>query len=115
MSNQELRQQSVRASTGTAYSYEGDWMALFGAAGITSGVFNERMLAWINAQLSSAYTNVNDAMRAFAVSQGVTTWNELGTFTVGVGSGPTGAGIFLEDGTSFLLAENSDYLILEQV
>ena len=80
MSNQELRQQSVRASTGTAYSYEGDWMALFGAAGITSGVFNERMLAWINAQLSSAYTNVNDAMRAYAVSKGASSWNELGTF-----------------------------------
>jgi len=83
MSNQEKRQQSVRASTGTAYSYEGDWMALFGSAGITSGTFNDRMLAWINAQLSSAYTNINDAMRAFAVSQGVTNWNELGTFTAG--------------------------------
>jgi hypothetical protein len=82
MSNQEKRQQSVRASTGTAYSYEGDWMALFDSDGIASGVFTERMLAWINLQLSSAYTNVNDAMRAYAVSKGVSNWNELGTFAL---------------------------------
>mgnify|MGYP001589296588 CR=1 FL=1 len=30
-----------------------------------------------------------------------------------IGSGPTGEGILLEDGTSFLLAENSNYLIQE--
>lgn len=80
MSNQSLRQASVRASTGTAYHYEGDWIALFDAAGIASGFFNERMLAWINAQLSTAYTNVNDAMQAFAEDQGATSWNELGVF-----------------------------------
>ena len=28
-------------------------------------------------------------------------------------AGPTGDGILLEDGSSFLLAENSDYIILE--
>ena len=31
----------------------------------------------------------------------------------GVGSGPAGDGILLEDNTSFLLAENNDYLIQE--
>ena len=108
MSNQEKRQQSVRASTGTAYSYEGDWMALFGAAGITSGVFNERMLAWINAQLSSAYTNINDAMRAFAVSQGVTTWNELGTFTPG-GVAPDRS--ILDRAGSYILDRSGAYII----
>ena len=30
-----------------------------------------------------------------------------------IGSGPIGEGILLEDGTSFLLAENSNYLIQE--
>ncbi len=30
-----------------------------------------------------------------------------------VTDGPTGDGILLEDGTSFLLAENNDFLILE--
>jgi hypothetical protein len=93
MSNQEKRQQSVRASTGTAYTYNDDWMALFTAAGITSGTYNERLKAWINAQLSTAYTTLPDAMRAYAVNQGVSSWNELGTFTPGGGGGPTGTGI----------------------
>jgi hypothetical protein len=31
----------------------------------------------------------------------------------GGGGGPTGDGLLLEDGTSFLLAENSDFIILE--
>jgi hypothetical protein len=114
MSNQEKRQQSVRASTGTAYSYNDDWMALFTAAGITSGTYNERLLVWINAQLSTAYTTLPDAMRAYAINQGVPSWNELGTFDAGGGSGPTGSGILLEDGVSFLLAETGDYLMLEQ-
>jgi len=109
MSNQEKRQQSVRASTGTAYSYEGDWMALFESAGITSGVFTERMLAWINAQLSSAYTNINDAMRAFAVSQGVTTWNELGTFTAGGGGAPDKS--ILDRAGSYILDRSGAYII----
>jgi hypothetical protein len=81
MSNQELRQQSVRASTGTAYTHNEDWMALFTAAGITSGTYNERLLVWINAQLSTAYTTLPDAMRAYAVGQGFTSWNEMGTFS----------------------------------
>jgi hypothetical protein len=82
MSNQEKRQQSVRAVTGTAYAYNDDWMALFTAAGITSGTYNERLRAWINAQLSTAYTTLPDALRAYAVSQGFTAWNEMGTFSL---------------------------------
>ena len=81
MSNQEKRQQSVRGVTGTAYDYNGDWIAQFDARGIAAGSFENRMLAYINGQLLSNYTNVNDAMRAFAVSKGASSWNELGTFT----------------------------------
>lgn len=81
MSNQSLRQASVRAVTSTAYDYEGDWMALFDARSIPAGAFNERLLGYINGQLLSNYTNLNDAMRAFAVDQGSPSWNELGTFT----------------------------------
>ena len=84
MSNQEKRQQSVRAVTGTTYAYNDDWMALFTAAGITTGTYNERLKAWINAQLSTAYTTIPDAMRAYAINQSVTSWGELGTFTPGV-------------------------------
>jgi len=81
MSNQSLRQASVRGVTGTAYHYEGDWMALFDTRLVASGFFNERLLRYINGQLLSNYTNLNDAMKAFAVNQGATSWNEMGTFT----------------------------------
>jgi len=81
MSNQSLRQESVRAVTSTAYDYNGDWIALFNARSIPAGSFENRMLAYINGQLLSNYTNVNDAMRAFAVANSAPSWNELGTFT----------------------------------
>lgn len=79
--NQDLRQASVRGATSTAYTYNEDWLALFAIAGITTGGFNDRMLAWINAKLGTAYTNVNDAMKAYAVAKSATQWDALGTFT----------------------------------
>lgn len=79
--NQNLRQASVRASTGTSYVYNDDWMALFTAAGFTTGTFNDRMKAWINGRLSTSYLSLNDAQKAFAINQGFTSWNEMGTFT----------------------------------
>lgn len=85
MSNQQLRQQSVRAVTGTAYNYEEDWHALFDAAGVADGVFVERLLAWINLYLGTAHTNLAEAQYAFAVDQGATSWNALGTFTASIG------------------------------
>lgn len=40
--------------------------------------------------------------------------NALGFAGIGTGSGPSGSkGILLEDGTSFLLAENGDFIIQE--
>lgn len=114
MSNDSAKQAVVRASTGTAHSYNGDWHALFDAAGIAVGDFSGRMLGWINGQLSSAYTNVNEAMAAFAINQGASDWSSLGTFTIGGGSGPTGDGRLLEDGTSFrLLEDGSSFRLLE--
>ncbi|MGY3527295.1 hypothetical protein [Bradyrhizobium sp. USDA 4452] len=86
MSNQELRQATVRALTGTALSYEGDWHALFDGAGIASGPFNGRLLAWINAQLGTSYVELNGAMYAFAIANGTPTpdsWNGMGQFTAG--------------------------------
>lgn len=81
MSNQQKKQQSIRASTGTAYFYSDDWAARFDADGIAEGPFNQRLLAWINGKLSASYRSVDDAKRAYAVSKGVTRWGELGTFT----------------------------------
>lgn len=77
--NQSDRQASVRAVTGTAWTYEGDWSALFDSASIPAGSFNGRLLAWINSTMSASYTELNGAMQAYAVSQGAASWNELGT------------------------------------
>jgi hypothetical protein len=99
MSNQGDRQASVRASTGTTWTYEGDWHALFTQGGIAAGDFDGRMLAWINSQLGTSYTEINGAMHAYAVSQGVADWNSLGTFSL---AGATFF-IFLGRRLSFLL------------
>ena len=84
--NDGLRQATVRAATGTALTYDGDWDALFDQAGISAGPFNQRMLAWVNTQLSANYTDLTSALDAFAVSQGAPNWSSLGSFTIGGGS-----------------------------
>jgi hypothetical protein len=83
--NDGLRQATVRAATGTALDYNGDWHALFDQAGIAPGPFNGRMLAWVNVQLSAAYTSLPGALDAFAISQGAPNWSSLGTFAIGGG------------------------------
>lgn len=84
MSNQQKRQQSVRGVTGTAYTYEEDWHALFDAHLIADGTFNDRMRAWINAKLASNYATLPDAMQAYAEYKSATSWSELGTFNPAV-------------------------------
>lgn len=80
MSQQGARQASVRAVTGTTLDYNGDWSALFDLYAIPQGDWNGRMLAWINAALAKSYTNLPDAMQAFAQDQGAYNWSSLGTF-----------------------------------
>lgn len=80
MSQQGLRQASVRAVTGTTETYEGDWHALFDQAGIADGMFDERLLRWINLKLTAEYTDVNEAMQALATSEGAYNFSSLGTF-----------------------------------
>lgn len=62
MSNQGLRQQSVRTSTGTAFTYEGDWHALFDAAAIPAGDYNGRLLAWLNTKLAPDVERRNERL-----------------------------------------------------
>jgi len=81
VSNQGLKQASIRAVTGTAWDYNGDWHALFNLYGVAAGDTNGRMLAWINAALGTSYTELNGAQAAYAISQGARSWGELGTFT----------------------------------
>jgi len=81
MSNQSLKQASVRGVTGTTLTYNGDWMALFDARAIPAGTFNERLLGYINDKLLTAYTNLPQAQQALATDQGFNNWDSMGTFT----------------------------------
>lgn len=80
MSQQGLRQASVRAVTGTALDYNGDFFALFVLKGITDGDFNGRMLAWLNHWLGASYDNLPGAMAAFATANGAVNFSSVGTF-----------------------------------
>lgn len=97
MTQQGDRQASVRAVTGTAGTYEGDWEKLFDLAGIPAGDFNGRMLAWVNLKLSSAYAEINGALQALATASGAFNFSSLGTFdaSTGGGGGTTGQPIGL--------------------
>lgn len=79
MSQQGLRQASVRAVTGTSGTYEGDWHALFDLAAIPAGDFDGRLLAWINKQLAAIYTSLPEAQQAYAAAQGAYNWASLGS------------------------------------
>lgn len=72
------RQASVRALTGSAGTYEGDFHALFNQAGIPAGDFNGRMLAWLRSVGGSA-NDLPGAMAAYALAQGAVNWSSLGT------------------------------------
>lgn len=78
---QGARQASVRAVTATAETYEGDWHHLFDANSLPAGTYDERLLRYINLKLTKAYTNLEEAMQAFAVANGAANWSSLGTFT----------------------------------
>lgn len=77
--NQEGRQAAVRALTGTARTYNEDWEALFDLESIASGAFDERLLLWINAQLSASYTSLPTAQSAYAASLGFVRWSDINT------------------------------------
>lgn len=96
------RQASVRAVTGTTLTYEGDWLALFDAAAIPSGTFNERTVAWINQKLSAAYAEINGALQALADANSAFNFSSLGTFNASSGgSSPS---------LNFSTSANSQYI-----
>ena len=79
--NNEARQIAIRTVTSTTGTVNEDWLALFTARSIPAGTFNERLLAYINGELRTTYTDVNLAMQAFAVVQCDYNFSSLGTFT----------------------------------
>lgn len=117
MSQQSLRQASIRAVTGTALTYEGDWHALFTMDGISSGftdsqgvfrpaTYDERLLAWINLKLSASYVNLPEAQQALANYAGAFNFSSIGTFDPSVG--PPVGGPYL----NFGINTNSMYVPL---
>lgn len=86
MTNQSDLQASVRALTGTAWTYEGDFEALFDGASIPKTDFNGRLLAWINQTLGAGYTEINGAKQAYASALGFYNWNALNTVDPNPGS-----------------------------
>lgn len=82
MTQQGLRQKTVRALTGRALTYTGDWHALFDQEGIIEGPFNGRMLRWINGVMGASFTSVGQAKQAFAEANGAFNWESMGEFAV---------------------------------
>lgn len=81
MTQQGLRQASAHDLSlfPTATNYNEDLLRLFDAEGVPAGTFNERQLRFINARLTASYTNLNEAMQAFAESKAAFNWSSLGT------------------------------------
>jgi hypothetical protein len=78
MTNQGELQGAIRALTGTANTYNGDWHALFDDYGITSGnEYNGRLVEWLQEQLLSSSTNLGDLMQQYATMLGYYNWNSI--------------------------------------
>lgn len=108
-SNQEGRQQSARAISGTALDYNSDFLAMFAAEGFTVGTFNERFLLWLNNRLGVTHTSLPAAMQAFAVAHGALNWSGLANFT----PGGAGDGILMGDGFSgILMGDGTSYILM---
>lgn len=80
MTQQGLRQASARNLSGfaTGTNYNEDFLRLFDAQGVAAGTFNQRQLRWINARMGASFTNLDEAMQAYATSQGAYNWSSLG-------------------------------------
>lgn len=77
--NQESLHDALRTRSGSVknLTFNGDWVAVFDADGISAGTFNERLLKWINFRLSASHANLAGAQAAFAASKSVTRWTDI--------------------------------------
>jgi len=77
--NQGDVQTSLRTKSTKALDASSDWAAVFDAAGIAAGPWNGRCLAYINAHLTTSYTDITRAQNEFAVAKGYTNWSAMST------------------------------------
>lgn len=99
--NQELRQASFRAVSGTTGTYNEDLYAMCLETVSDQGTLNGTLIAFLQDNLGSSSSNLNDLKEEFAISQGFLSWNEMGTFTPGFSPDSVG-GL-----TQFLLSSTS--------
>lgn len=79
--NQELRHESARAIAGVSTgTYNENIMQMCAAEGFGVGTYNERLLGFISNRLGFSFTNINDAMNAYAQSVGVGMWDQVTSF-----------------------------------
>lgn len=63
----------------TGKSYESLWHLYWDELGTVDGTnFNERLLNWINVELTTSYTQLPEAMQAFAVNRSAYNWDSVG-------------------------------------
>ena len=77
MSNQSNLQAAIRSATSTTLDFNGDFMKEFADSSTGGVTFNEKLLAWINGEVTASHTNINAAMQAFAVSKSRNNWNAV--------------------------------------
>lgn len=80
MTQQGLRQKTVRALTGRALTYVGDWHALFDQEGIPAGTYEGRQLRWLNQVMGTSYDDIREARQVFAEQNGAFNWQSMGEF-----------------------------------
>lgn len=102
MSNQGLRHASFRAISGTAGTYTEDARAAFETDVPTipsTATFDEAFVQWLQFKLTSTNPSLRGLMAEFAISLGLSRWNDVGTIST--------------PPTEFLLLESGDFLLLE--
>jgi hypothetical protein len=85
MTNQEAILAQVIARSGSAgnLDYNGEWHRLWDEEAIDPGMYNERMLAWLNVELvadedaDAPYPYLMQAMEVYAQRAGFANWSSM--------------------------------------
>ena len=78
MSNQGDLQQSIRDSTSTTETYNGDWGELFDDDAIDAGTMNERLIGWLKTKVVENNENINGLKAQFAEDvKSYSRWNDV--------------------------------------
>lgn len=79
--NQEGKQASFRAISGTALDYNGDALAAFQAEGATATDYTGAFIEWLQIRTGSSQTNVDDLAALFASQNSFASWSDVDTIS----------------------------------